>query len=102
MTEHSSDRVLEAKIESLSKLTDERFANAKETLVRIEKKIDDVADNGYITKAEHGELHTQLERRLESVEKQNKFNSQMIWVATGVVGTISFFSPLIFKYFFNI
>lgn len=68
---HSSDRVLEVKIEAQSKLMDERFKSTGETLTRLEKKIDDISSAGYITKAEYEERHSKLETRVNNLELEN-------------------------------
>lgn len=99
---HTSDRVLETKIEGLSKLNEEKFKNTDESLKRLEGKIDKIVDAGYVTKDEHNKHKEEFAEQLEKTIKQVQFNSKMIWVATGIVGTISFFSPLVFKYLFNL
>lgn len=70
-TPHPSDRVLEKTIEGLTNLTNERFKNTENTLGRLEKKIDDISNAGYITKSEYNERHAQLESRVNNLELEN-------------------------------
>jgi hypothetical protein len=119
LTPHTEDRVLEAKIEGLSKLTDERFSAIQQTLSRIETN-----SKGYVTRLEIDEIKKDFTGAITRIETamtahflddkesfsgldkgQKEVRDTLLkWGAIGgtTLFILSFLSPVILKYWFNI
>lgn len=66
--QHTSDRVLETKIEYLAKLNEEKFKNQDATLARLEGTLIKIADAGYLTKAEYDKGQEALSMTLNGID----------------------------------
>ena len=62
--ENITNKVLETKIDGLSKLTDERFSNIKESLIRIESN-----NLGFATKIDLEETKKDFNHHIEEIKK---------------------------------
>lgn len=61
--EETTNKVLETKIDGLAKLTDERFNNIKETLIRIE-----TSTHAFVSKAELEEVKKDFNQSIKRIE----------------------------------
>ena len=111
----TTNEVLAEKINGLSRTTDINLANIKESLARIER-----ANTTFATKGEVNEIQKDFNatiKRMEdkysehdkhdkvsfdSLNKGQESVKKIVWTGVGVIGTISFFSPLVFRYVFKI
>ncbi len=115
----TTNKVLETKIDGLAKLTDERFSNIKETLIRIES-----ISHNYVLKTELEEAKKdfnltvkrmedwQIKHGLEDKEsfgnlalgQQETKDTLLKWgsVMGSILFVLSFLAPAILKYWFHI
>lgn len=63
LQEETTNKVLETKIDGLAKLTDERFNNIKETLIRIE-----TSTHAFVSKAELEEVKKDFNASIKRIE----------------------------------
>ena len=109
--EETTNAVLSTKIDGLSKLTDERFLNIKESLNRIE-----LHSTSYALKVEVEEIKKDFNKIVESIrqgmEQHNKDDKESfggisaqvsllnktVWIGMGVLSAITFFIQVILPY----
>src|SRR3990167_3011218 len=95
--ENITNKVLETKIDGLSKLTDERFSNIKESLIRIESNNLGFATKIDLEETKKGFIQHNLEDRdsFGGLDKGQRELRDTIKMWGGVVAVVSILFPII-------